>query len=85
MSARPGQGHPPFFANAQVLALDPADVLVPTRIGFLHEDKAVALGRLMAVDGQRTPINVVRGKNAKPGACGAGSLRKGGGSFSQSP
>lgn len=60
-------GHPPFFANAQLLDLQPADVLVPERIGFLHEDKAVALGRLMAVDGQRTPINVVKRKNAKPG------------------
>ena len=28
-------------------------------IGFLHEDKAAALGRLMAVDGQRDPIKVV--------------------------
>jgi hypothetical protein len=28
-------------------------------IGFLHEDKAAAIGRLMAVDGQRDPIKVV--------------------------
>jgi hypothetical protein len=38
------------------------------RIGFLHEDKAAAIGRLMAVDGQRDPIKVVaQPKNkAKP-------------------
>lgn len=57
-----GGGHPPFFANAQVMAIDPADIFVPERIGFLHEDKAVALGRLMAVDGQRDPIKVVARK-----------------------
>ncbi len=58
-----GHGTPPFFANAQVLTLDPADIFVPERIGFLHEDKAVALGRLMAVDGQRDLIKVApRGK-----------------------
>lgn len=50
--------HPPFFANAVLMQLDPADIHVPERIGFLHEDKAVALGRLMAVDGQRDPIKV---------------------------
>ena len=50
--------HPPFFANAQVMPLDPADIFVPTRIGFYHEDKATALGRLIAVDGQRDPIKV---------------------------
>jgi ParB family transcriptional regulator, chromosome partitioning protein len=60
-----GKGHPPFFANASVMALDPADVLVPEGIGFLHEDKAVALGRLMAVDGQRDPIKV-KERSGKP-------------------
>ena len=50
--------HPPFFANAQVMPLDPAEIFVPTRIGFYHEDKATALGRLIAVDGQRDPIKV---------------------------
>lgn len=50
--------HPPFFANAQVMALDPAEIFVPDRIGFYHEDKATALGRLIAVDGQRDPIKV---------------------------
>ncbi len=54
--------HPPFFANAEVMALDPATVQVPARIGFLHEDKAAALGRLMAVDGQRDPIKVAVAK-----------------------
>lgn len=54
--------HPPFFANAEVMALEPGDIHVSERIGFLHEDKAVALGRLMAVDGQRDPIKVAARK-----------------------
>jgi hypothetical protein len=47
-------------ADARVISIDPADIFIPERIGFLHEDKAAALGRLMAVDGQRDPIKVVR-------------------------
>lgn len=58
MNARSQGGHPPFFHNADVICIDPADIFIPERIGFLHEDKAVALGRLMAVDGQRDPIKV---------------------------
>lgn len=58
MNGRGEGGHPPFFHNAAVLCLDPAEIFIPQRIGFLHEDKAVALGRLMAVDGQRDPIKV---------------------------
>jgi hypothetical protein len=46
--------------GAQVIAIDPVDVMIPERIGFLHEDKAAALGRLIAVDGQRDPIKVAR-------------------------
>lgn len=56
----------PVLANAQLLELAPSDVLIPERIGFLHEDKAAALGRLMAVDGQRDPIKVVRNLPSKP-------------------
>ena len=58
--------HPPFFANAQVMALDPAEIFVPDRIGFYHEDKATALGRLIAVDGQRDPIKVQPRKGKQP-------------------
>lgn len=58
--------HPPFFANAQVMALDPAEIFVPDRIGFYHEDKATALGRLIAVDGQRDPIKVQPRKGNQP-------------------
>lgn len=58
--------HPPFFANAQVMSLDPADIFVPERIGFYHEDKATALGRLIAVDGQRDPIKVQPRKGKQP-------------------
>lgn len=50
----------PLLKAAQLLELSPADVMIPDRIGFLHEDKAAALGRLMAVDGQRDPIKVAR-------------------------
>lgn len=50
----------PLLTAAQVLELSPIDILIPERIGFLHEDKAAAIGRLMAVDGQRDPIKVAR-------------------------
>lgn len=48
-----------LLANAQLFELSPHHVDEGDRIGFLHEDKAAALGRLMAVDGQRDPIKVV--------------------------
>lgn len=54
------------LANATLMELSPSDILIPARIGFLHEDKAAALGRLMAVDGQRDPIKVVRNLPSKP-------------------
>lgn len=53
---------PPFLANAQVFSLDPSEVETGTRIGFLHVDKATALGRLIAVDGQRDAIKVVKNR-----------------------
>lgn len=56
----------PLLTSAAVLELSPADVLIPERIGFLHEDKAAAIGRLMAVDGQRDPIKVTKNKGAQP-------------------
>lgn len=65
MNGVPKKGGP-MLANAQLLELAPADVMIPERIGFLHEDKAAALGRLMAVDGQRDPIKVVRNLPSKP-------------------
>lgn len=55
----------PLLTAAQLLELDPADIFIPERIGFLHEDKAAALGRLMAVDGQRDPIKVARNLPSK--------------------
>lgn len=45
--------------GAKLFELSPEHVDEGQRIGFLHEDKAAALGRLMAVDGQRDPIKVV--------------------------
>lgn len=47
-------------AGSVVMSLNPATIMVPKRIGFFFEDKAVALGRMMAVDGQRDPIKVTR-------------------------
>ncbi len=48
-----------LLSNAKLFELSPLHVDEGQRIGFLHEDKAAALGRLMAVDGQRDPIKVV--------------------------
>jgi ParB-like chromosome segregation protein Spo0J len=48
-----------LLSNASLFELSPHHVDEGQRIGFLHEDKAAALGRLMAVDGQRDPIKVV--------------------------
>ncbi|MEO0589075.1 MAG: hypothetical protein AAFZ11_00795 [Pseudomonadota bacterium] len=47
-----------LLADAKLFELSPLHIDVGNRIGFYHEDKAVALGRLMAVDGQRDPIKV---------------------------
>jgi hypothetical protein len=49
-----------LLQGAELLTLDPADIFVPERIGFMHEDKAKGLGRMIAVDGQRDPIKVAR-------------------------
>ena len=54
-----------LLAGANLFEVAPTHVDEGDRIGFLHEDKAAALGRLMAVDGQRDPIKVVANrKNA---------------------
>lgn len=46
----------PYFDNP--IALNPAEVIVPERIGLFWPDKAAALGALMARDGQTDPIKV---------------------------
>lgn len=51
-----------LLSGANLIELSPLHVDEGERIGFLHEDKAAALGRLMAVDGQRDPIKVVANK-----------------------
>ena len=43
-----------------VLQLPVDDIEVFQRIGFFHPDKAAALGRLIATDGQHEPIKVVQ-------------------------
>jgi len=54
-----------FSRTRSCSSLIPPLVDTGNRIGFLHDDKARALGRLMAVDGQRDPIKVVaQPKNA---------------------
>lgn len=52
-------GRPSLLSGANLFELAPAHVDEGNRIGFLHEDKAAAIGRLMAVDGQRDPIKVI--------------------------
>lgn len=59
------KGRAPLLTAAQLLELDPNTISIPERIGFLHCDKAAALGRLMAVDGQRDPIKVARNLPSK--------------------
>lgn len=51
---------PQTDALQNVLAIDPAAVEVGPRIGLFWPDKAAALGKLLATDGQRTPISVRR-------------------------
>lgn len=48
-----------LLLGAKLFELSPDYVDEGARIGFLHEDKAAAIGRLMAVDGQRDPIKLV--------------------------
>lgn len=55
-------GRPALLAGATLFELEPSDIETGDRIGFLHTDKAAALGRLMAVDGQRDPIKVVKNR-----------------------
>lgn len=47
----------PTFGE-QLLRLAPSDIHIPERLGLFFPDKAAALGRLMAIHGQRTPITV---------------------------
>lgn len=51
-----------LLSGAQMLELDPNDIDDSGRIGFFYPDKAAALGRLMKVDGQRTPISVTKSR-----------------------
>ncbi len=51
-----------ILAGAEPICLDPneIDVDLGGRIGFYHEDKAVAFGRLLHADGQRDYVKVSR-------------------------
>lgn len=51
-------GRTSLLEGAQIVAFDPNTIDISHRIGFLHEDKAVALGRLIKADGQRDIIKV---------------------------
>lgn len=57
-------GRADLLAGATLFELEPSEIETGDRIGFLHTDKAAALGRLMAVDGQRDPIKVVKNRKA---------------------
>lgn len=49
----------PTFGEA-LLRIAPSDIHIPQRLGLFFPDKAAALGRLMAMHGQRTPITVCK-------------------------
>lgn len=69
MTSTPKQASSPvsngrsLLHDATLFELSPEHVDEGVRIGFLHEDKAAALGRTMAAFGQRDPIKVM----AQPG------------------
>ncbi len=44
--------------GGELLRIAPSDIHIPKRLGLYFPDKAAALGRLMAIHGQRTPITV---------------------------
>lgn len=63
----------PVTFGAELLRIAPADIHIPERLGLYFPDKAAALGRLMAIHGQRTPITVrksalrqAQGERAQP-------------------
>lgn len=56
-----------LLQGAELLELSPDDIEIGTRIGFLHEEVAIAHGRTMAAFGQRDPIKVrPNPKGARP-------------------
>ena len=74
-----------------LLRIAPADIFIPKRLGLYFPDKAAALGRLMAVSGQRTPL-IVRQLTAaekkisdRPWALVAGRHRLGGAEIENLP
>lgn len=64
-------------AAAVVLSLDPNDIEIGERLGAFWPDKAAAIGRLIAEDGQNEPIKVKRNgsRAGKPWALVAGHHR----------
>ncbi len=69
----------PTFGEA-LLRIAPSDIFIPERLGLYFPDKAAALGRLIAISGQRTPIIVRKsaGKIEQPWTLIAGRHRLGG-------
>lgn len=76
----------PTFGDA-VLRIAPDLILIPERLGLYFPDKAAALGRLMAVNGQRTPCTVRKsGPNARlPWTLVVGRHRLGGALLEELP
>lgn len=68
------------ISNAVVLALSPSDIIVGERQGAFWPDKAAALGKMMAQDGQIVPIIVRKSgpRAAAPWTLVAGHHRLGG-------
>lgn len=70
---------PSTFGEA-LLRIAPSDIHIPKRLGLYFPDKAAALGRLMAIHGQRTPVTVHRSSKGieQPWTLRAGRHRLGG-------
>lgn len=81
----------PSTFGKELLRVAPSDIHIPTRLGLYFPDKAAALGRLMAISGQRTPITVRASlgtafeKHGKPWTLIAGRHRLGGALIEELP
>lgn len=81
----------PSTFGKELLRVVPSDIHIPTRLGLYFPDKAAALGRLMAISGQRTPITVRASlgtayeKHGKPWTLIAGRHRLGGALIEELP
>lgn len=77
----------PVTFGETVLRIAPSEIHVPKRLGLYFPDKAAALGRLMAIHGQRTPITVRKsaGKVTEPWTLVVGMHRLNGARLEELP